>query len=149
MKNQIDIRSFFKKMFLLFFERDRAWAGKGWRERDTESKTGSRLWAVSTELDVGLKPTNCEIMTWAEVRHVLLSVKYTCEVLPTFVIPTITTKITSNWNPRRKRMKEKWKGEIVRPCSPTEHLGALTSDLSITNIWSNIFKVMKMKKLRG
>ena len=36
--------------------------GRG-RERETESETGSRLGAVSTELNVGLKPTNREIMT--------------------------------------------------------------------------------------
>ena len=33
------------------------------REGDTESDTGSRLWVVSTEPDMGLKPTNWEIMT--------------------------------------------------------------------------------------
>ena len=33
------------------------------REGDTESEAGFRLWAVSTEPDVGLKPTNREIMT--------------------------------------------------------------------------------------
>ena len=33
------------------------------REGDTESKAGSGLWAVSTELDTGLQPTNYEIMT--------------------------------------------------------------------------------------
>ena len=37
------------------------------REGDTESETGSRLWAISTEPDAGLELTNCEIMTWAEV----------------------------------------------------------------------------------
>ena len=37
------------------------------REGDTESEAGSRLWAVSTMPDVGLEPTNCEIMTRAEV----------------------------------------------------------------------------------
>ena len=44
--------------------------GRG-REGDThtESQVGSRLWAVSTEPDVGPKLTNLEIMTWAEVRH--------------------------------------------------------------------------------
>ena len=31
------------------------------REKDTESEAGSRLTAVSTEPDMGLKPTNCEI----------------------------------------------------------------------------------------
>ena len=33
------------------------------REGDTESETGSRFQAVSTELNVGLELTNCEIMT--------------------------------------------------------------------------------------
>ena len=33
------------------------------REGDTESEAGSRLRAVSTEPDVGLEPTNHEIMT--------------------------------------------------------------------------------------
>ena len=37
------------------------------REGDTESKAGSRLPAVSTEPDAGLKLKNREIMTWAEV----------------------------------------------------------------------------------
>ena len=39
------------------------------REGDTESEAGSRLWAVSTEPDVGLEFTNRAIMTRAEVRH--------------------------------------------------------------------------------
>ena len=33
------------------------------RERETESEASSRLWAVSTEPDAGLEPTNREIMT--------------------------------------------------------------------------------------
>ena len=33
------------------------------REGDTESKAGSRLRAARTEPDVGLEPTNREIMT--------------------------------------------------------------------------------------
>ena len=33
------------------------------REGDTDSEAGSRLHAVSTEPDTGLKPTNIEIMT--------------------------------------------------------------------------------------
>ena len=37
------------------------------REGDTESETGSRVWAVSTEPDAGLELTDREIMTWAEV----------------------------------------------------------------------------------
>ena len=58
--------------FNFFFERERTCIhklGKG-RERkgDTDSKAGVRLWAVRTESDVGLERTNCEIMTWTEVR---------------------------------------------------------------------------------
>ena len=37
------------------------------RDRDTESEAGSRLQAVSTELDVGLELTDREIMTRAKV----------------------------------------------------------------------------------
>ena len=33
------------------------------KEGDTESEAGSRLGAVSTEPDMGFKPTNCEIET--------------------------------------------------------------------------------------
>ena len=39
------------------------------REGDTESETGSGLWAVSTEPDAGLELTDREILTWAEVRR--------------------------------------------------------------------------------
>ena len=39
------------------------------RETHTESEAGSRLRAVSTGPDMGLKPTNHEITTWAEVGH--------------------------------------------------------------------------------
>ena len=44
-------------------ERDRVQAGDGQREGDTEFKAGSRLSAVSTEPDVGLELTNCDIKT--------------------------------------------------------------------------------------
>ena len=43
------------------------WTGEGQREGDTESETGSRLWAVSKEPYAGLELTDREIMTWAEV----------------------------------------------------------------------------------
>ena len=36
-------------------------------EGDTESEADSRLWAVSTESDAGLKLTSHKIMTWDEV----------------------------------------------------------------------------------
>ena len=45
------------------FERDSVSRGGTEREGDTESETGSRLRAVSTEPDAGLEPTNSEIMT--------------------------------------------------------------------------------------
>ena len=56
-------------MFVYLWDRHRAWAGEGQRERETDSEAGSRLWAVSTESDTGLKPMNREIVTWAKVGH--------------------------------------------------------------------------------
>ena len=56
-------------MFIYFGEREREHmracmsGGGAEREGDTESKTGSRPQAVSTEPDAGLKLTDCEIMT--------------------------------------------------------------------------------------
>ena len=46
-------------------ERNRVQGGEGQRERegDTESEAGSRLGAVGTEPDAGLRLTNPEIMT--------------------------------------------------------------------------------------
>ena len=63
----------FLNVFIYFWEREREteheW-GRGRKiEGDTESGAGSRVWAVSTEPDVGLELTDCEIMTWAEVRR--------------------------------------------------------------------------------
>ena len=37
------------------------------REGDTELEAASRLWAISPEPDAGLKLTDREIVTWAEV----------------------------------------------------------------------------------
>ena len=56
-------------MFIYFWRKERQSMGGGGAERegDTESEMGFRLWAVSTEPDVGLELTNHEIMTWAEV----------------------------------------------------------------------------------
>ena len=45
-------------------EREGKRAEEGQREDgDTESKADSKLWAVSTDPDVGLEPMNCKIMT--------------------------------------------------------------------------------------
>ena len=52
-----------------FWEKERQRESRGGAEREgaTESEAGSRLRAVSAEPHVGLKLTNCKIMTWAEV----------------------------------------------------------------------------------
>ena len=57
-------------MFLFIFERERQSIGGGGAERegDAESQAGPRVWDVSTEPDVGLEPTDREIMTWAEIE---------------------------------------------------------------------------------
>ena len=59
-----------RSLFLMFiFEREHEQGRGREREGDTESAAGSGLWAVCTEPDRGLKPTNREIVTWAEVRR--------------------------------------------------------------------------------
>ena len=57
--------------FIYFWDRERQTMSRGGAERegDTESKAGSRLWAVSTEPNTGLKLVDREIMTWAEVER--------------------------------------------------------------------------------
>ena len=58
-------------MFIYFGERERETEHKQGRDREreggTESKAGSRLRDISTELDAGLEIMNREIMAWAEV----------------------------------------------------------------------------------
>ena len=53
-------------MFIYLFWETRVSGGRAEREGDRESQAGSA--AVSTEPDVGLKPTNHEIMTWAKTK---------------------------------------------------------------------------------
>ena len=69
----IQKKVFFFNVYLLLRDRDWQSASRGGAEReregDTESDADSRLWGVSTEPDEGLKLTNCEIVTWAEVGH--------------------------------------------------------------------------------
>ena len=62
------INNFFN-VYLFEREREREHKQGGGREGDTESKAGSRLWAVITEPDMGLELTNGEIMTRAEAGH--------------------------------------------------------------------------------
>ena len=56
--------NFFFSTFIYFWDRERQSMNGGGSERegDTESETGSRLRAVSTEPDAGLEPTDCKIM---------------------------------------------------------------------------------------
>ena len=58
-------------MFIYFWDRERQSMNGGGAEREghTESETGSRLRAVSTEPNAGLELTDHEISTWAEVRR--------------------------------------------------------------------------------
>ena len=68
----------FKKFFFFFLtfihfwgrdrEREKEKSGEGQRKRETESEAGSRLWAVSTEPNTGLKLTNHKITAWVKVR---------------------------------------------------------------------------------
>ena len=52
-------------MFIYFCKIETQSMSRGGAERKggTETKAGSRLWAVSTEPDMGLEPANREIMT--------------------------------------------------------------------------------------
>ena len=56
-------------MFIYFWEKEtECEQGRGReREEDMESEAGSRLWAVSTEPDMGLESMSCEMVTWTKV----------------------------------------------------------------------------------
>ena len=56
-------------MFIYFRDRETEHQRGRGTEPETESEASSRLWAVSTEPDAGLKLTDREIVTWAEVGH--------------------------------------------------------------------------------
>ena len=60
-----------KNVYLFLRERTREYERERGREREgvTESEANSRLWSVSTEPHLGLKPTNHEMVTWDEGRH--------------------------------------------------------------------------------
>ena len=69
--NEQERKNKFKLSFfnVYFWERQRqsmSWGGAE-REGATESKAGSRLWAVSTETDVGLELMNC-VRSWPEPK---------------------------------------------------------------------------------
>ena len=54
--------------FLRYGDRQSMSRGGAEKEGDTEPEAGSRFWAVSTEPEAGLEPTDHELMTWAEIR---------------------------------------------------------------------------------
>ena len=65
------LKGIFFFFYIYFWETewDKARVGEGQREEETQNPKqapGSEQ-EVSTERDAGLEPTNCEIMTWAEV----------------------------------------------------------------------------------
>ena len=60
-------KNFFFNVYLFLRERQSVSRGGAEREGDTESEAGPRLPAVSTEPHTGLKLTNREIVTRAEV----------------------------------------------------------------------------------
>ena len=55
--------------FIYFWDRERQSMNGGVSERegDTESETGSRLWAISPEPDTGLELPDREIVTWLKL----------------------------------------------------------------------------------
>ena len=55
--------------FIHFWEREPKQGRGREREGGKESEAGSKLWAVSTEPDVGLELESHEIVTWANVGH--------------------------------------------------------------------------------
>ena len=62
-------------MFIyLFWEREREIESEQERGREREGdRIPNRIHTVSTEPDAGLKPTNCEIMTWIEIKSQALN----------------------------------------------------------------------------
>ena len=62
---------FYLFIFTFIFERGtehKVRRGRG-RGRHSLKQAPSSLWAVCTEPDVGLEPTNCEIMNWTKGIH--------------------------------------------------------------------------------
>ena len=127
-KNILNGIKFFLKFYLFLREREREtepeW-GRGREWGDTESKAGSRLWAVSIEPDVGLELTGHKIVTWAEVGcltdwatqapHILNGINSRLD--PTeekhSKLEYIAIEIYLKWNKQRKRVESKMTRESV------------------------------------
>ena len=79
------------------------------REGDTESEADSRLWALSTEPEVGLELLNKEIMTWVEAGRLTnwaprapqdgLCLDAKTAALPTYVIVLQNTFLSREFLP--------------------------------------------------
>ena len=71
------------------------------REGDTESETGSRLWAISPESDSGLELPDREIVTWAEIGR---ATNWATQVPPNSVFlylwfgTSLSVWFSSKWN---------------------------------------------------
>ena len=102
---------FFFLIFIFESETDRQtdweWGRSRGQEGDAESQAGSRLPAVSTESDMGLELTNCDIMTWAEVR---CSTDWATQVLWTLTILNISFRLLNYLEGLPKQSKN-WKTE--------------------------------------
>ena len=59
----------FFNIYLFLRQRQSMNGGGAEREGDTESETGSRLWAISPEPNAGLELTDREIVTWVKLGH--------------------------------------------------------------------------------
>ena len=90
-------------MFIYFWRRERQGmsGGRAEKEGDAESQTGSRLWAVSTEPDVGLELTNREMVTWVKVGRLtdwaaqapLYTMKYYSVIKKNEILPFARTQM--------------------------------------------------------
>ena len=87
------------------------------REGDTESETGSRLWAISTEPDAGLELRNRKIVTWAEVGHLTDWATQT-PLLCTFLLEDLCESTTQNtnscYNMDKPWKHAKWKKPLTK-----------------------------------
>ena len=135
-------------MFIYFWDKERQSMNRGGAERegDTESETGSRLWAVSTEPDAGLEPTDREIMTWAEVGRLtdwatqaplffflkMLSVPFTIAWLTEgwclFIFETKRDRAWTGEGQRERGRQRVWNRLQVLSCQHRARRGAWTHE---------------------
>ena len=91
-------------------ERQSISGGGAEREGDTESVAHSRLWAISTQPDAGLEPTNHEIMTWAKVGQLpnwatQVTQEVTFSEFSPYKMEIIISKVQSCYQQENSRME--------------------------------------------